>query len=304
MSNYFERRSGRFGHDFQTGRNFVAEHPPKPRTSLKFNQAGEVIATHETGNARCLTCARQGVRLSRVARGNVHATFVDVEALGPPGIGDIFAIGAVHLNWLAGGIMERRQWNIAIPRYPGSDGPTLKWAMSQRPEVQAQLTDPNAKPFAEVWDEIMAFLVHPAHIPNERWDAEKRAARARGESRAVVYADDWSDFAWLDFAAREAGLPTLRSCAIQADSSILNIASGIKLRRPARLIEHVAVDDAEFGALELMTASRFLSDPKGSGDLNLRYLQPVQPATDWAIYQAAGEAGVPMEDRRYLRYGQ
>lgn len=301
MRNFFERRSYRT--DLRP-----SERPPKPRTSLKFNEAGEVIASHETGAARCLTCARQGVRLSRLAAGAPrHTTFVDVEALGPPGIGDIFAIGAVQMSWIHGGIMDRQQWNIAIPRYPGTDAPTMKWVMSQRAEVQAQLTDAKAKPFAEVWGEIMQYLVHPANIPNGRWNldhnAERRNERQRGDARAVVFADDWSDFAWLDFAAREAGLPTLRSVAIQADSTILNVASGIRLRRPERLIEHVAADDAEFGALELMTAAKYLSDPKGSGDLNLRYMRPIQLPTDWAVYQAAGEAGMPAEDRRYLRYG-
>ena len=216
-------------------------------------------------------------------------TFIDVEALGPPGIGDIFAIGAARFDWFHGGVHERRQWNIELPRYPAGDAPTLKWVLAQSPEVQAQITSGTRWNFFEAWAEILDFLCPPGfHKPEQ-------------PIRTVVWADDWSDFAWLDYAARQHNLPVLRGLAIQSDSTPIVMASGFDLIRPARLVEHVAVDDAEFGALQLLTSAKSLANPHGSGDINRRFMRPIQVPADWQLIPAAREAGVPAEERYFRR---
>lgn len=167
--------------------------------------------------------------------------FIDVEALGPPGIGNPFALGAVVFD--ATGIHSRHQWNIDVVDFATTQGDTLAWLSRQPPEVLAQLRD--GKPFTEVWQEFLALV--------------------RGVE-PIFWADDFSDFAWLDREARVLCLTPLRDLGSQYDSSaILRLASPLP---PVSTVgtPHVAVHDAERGAEELLAALATLGRTLPRGD--------------------------------------
>lgn len=169
--------------------------------------------------------------------------FTDVEAYGPPGIGKPFALGAVKFN-ARRGIIERWTRSIAWPEPQRiiAHQPTMHWLLQQRQEVIAQTA--GGIPFAAAWHEFIAWV--------------------KDESPRTFWADDWSDFAWLDLEAREHLLPTLRDLGAQYDSSPI-----VKLGDPrpwdsrwygaaSMLIQHVAADDATTGALDLLGSLRSL----------------------------------------------
>jgi hypothetical protein len=167
--------------------------------------------------------------------------FIDVEAYGPPGIGRPFALGAVKFN-RERGIYKRSQWHIS---WPGPEPlcahqETIDWLVQQDARVLAQTR--GGEPFAKVWSEFREFVfIDP--------------------ERPTFWADDFSDFAWLDIEARRHLLPPLRILGAQYDSSAMVKIANVLARDPrwygaiADLVKHVAVDDATFGALDVLGAA-------------------------------------------------
>ncbi len=174
--------------------------------------------------------------------------FFDVEALGPPGHGQIFALGAVRFDPWAGTILERWSRDVAVGDSFGFEvratAKTLQWLLRQRPEVIAQLQDPEADGFSRSYLDFTAFVLGP-------W-ADGR--------RIFLCADDWSDFAWIEFEAGRARLDSLRGSVGMYDTSILDHLKPARVIEPTRpLIQHIAVDDAEAGAIRLMERWPYLA---------------------------------------------
>lgn len=173
--------------------------------------------------------------------------FIDVEAFGPPGIGRPFAIGAAKFN-ADRGVFARRQWNIGptsvcAGRPAGGDHSTIEWLTQQESRVLAQLK--NGRPFQYVWPEVLEFVDQPF-----------------SRCGSAVWADDWSDFAWLDIEARLHGLKTLRDYGAQFDSSaIVALADPLKVYSEEKygvLVPHIAEHDAVTGALDLLASLHIL----------------------------------------------
>ena len=166
--------------------------------------------------------------------------FFDVEALGPPGAGDLFALGAVRFDPAAGLVLDR--WHRNIRPGNGMNGAvranidTLRWVLGQEPAVLAQLRDADATGFNRVYLEFIAWC-------------------GFGDERPTcLCADDWSDFAWVEAEAHRACLGGLRRPFVRLyDTSILdNLPPAASVQAARLLTPHVAVDDAEAGALRLM----------------------------------------------------
>ena len=168
--------------------------------------------------------------------------FIDVEAMGPPGMGRPFALGAAKFD-LERGVFDR--WSGLIKPCGEADADTMAWLSSQTPDVLAQLRGRSS--FWNVWDSFLAWVYgNILALPSER--------------PTTFYADDWADFAWIDFECRTAKRPPLRTFGPQYDTSLI-IALVPADRRPRRnpdWIQHVAVDDAAAGALEFIHALKFL----------------------------------------------
>lgn len=165
--------------------------------------------------------------------------FLDVEALGPPGRGSPFALGAVRFDTT--GILGN--WSSSITPRGQCDATTLAWLSRQVGEVLAQLRD--GVLFADAWYEFQVWLF----------------GHSRKPVPTTFWADDWSDFAWLDIECREHSLVSLRELGPQYD------ASGIIALVPAEhrprdqsewaegaMVRHMAADDARVGALDLLAA--------------------------------------------------
>lgn len=176
--------------------------------------------------------------------------FLDVEAYGPPGTGDLFAIGIVRFD-LIGPLRTGQQHLVSHDSFTAS-AETMSWLMEQTPEVRAQTE--GGKPFAQAWQEILAFF----------FDQQQQASWG---ATATFWADDWSDFAWLDIACRRHGLMPLRDLGSQLDSSAITRLAGKPEPNPEHLAlfpnlrPHIALDDATQGALELLAALRVLQRP-------------------------------------------
>ena len=164
--------------------------------------------------------------------------FFDVEALGPPGAGDLFALGAARFDPTKGQILDRWHRNIR----PGTSGNvratmgTLDWLLGQSSAVLAQLRDQGAKPFAAVYQDFIGW------------------ARVASPETLILCADDWSDFAWMEYEAHSAQLGGLRRPNVRMyDTSFLdNLPPARSVAMTRLLTPHVAGDDAEAGALRLM----------------------------------------------------
>jgi hypothetical protein len=180
--------------------------------------------------------------------------FLDVEALGAPGMGSPFAVGAAGFDME--GIRWRWHRNIRISGRAIADPETLAWLSEREPEVLAQLR--GGFTFGEVWLELISML-NELSMLNERKNEDEPAV--------TFWADDFSDFAWLDLAARQHGLLPLRTFGPQYDSSALvalaeSVHTGPRKRRDGprldddarRLIEHYAEHDAVRGAMDLIWA--------------------------------------------------
>jgi len=67
----------------------------------------------------------------------------DIEALGPPGVGEIFALGAVRFDPGTGRILDRFSRNVRPGSGLGGElratCDTLRWALAQSPSVLDQL---------------------------------------------------------------------------------------------------------------------------------------------------------------------
>lgn len=174
----------------------------------------------------------------------------DIEALGPPGVGEIFALGAVRFDPDTGRILDRFSRNVRPGSGLGGDlratCDTLRWALAQSPSVLDQLRDPMSKPFSAVYFEFMAWLGLDDAIAGP----------------IMLMADDWSDFAWIEFEALRAGLGGLRRDGIEMyDVSVLARVEPKERIRPERgLIKHVALDDAEAGALDFCARWPLIAD--------------------------------------------
>lgn len=168
--------------------------------------------------------------------------FIDVEAFGPPGVGRPFALGAAKFD-MARGVYERTQWLIRAPGSVGGDQSTMEWLSQQSPRVLAQMR--GGLPFGQAWGEFLCFA-----------DADDRARNT------VFWADDWSDFAWLDFEARDYRFRPLRDFGSQYDSSaIVALADPLKVysvEKYGEFVPHIAMDDATAGALDLIASLKIL----------------------------------------------
>lgn len=176
--------------------------------------------------------------------------FLDVEAFGSPTApGRVFAVGAVHFDM--SGILDRRQFTFHQDDPRCSSG-NLAWLLEQADEVRAQavkaLRDPGGVCSPDPWRDLGCFI-----CPQPQ--------------RVMVWADDYSDFAWLEGEAERLGVPPLRGSVVcQADSSAITMVAGagpaavvdLLDRLPYKLTPHVAVDDATFGALHLIAAVKAL----------------------------------------------
>lgn len=177
--------------------------------------------------------------------------FFDVAALGPPGLGEIFAIGIVHFDPKAGTIKARSQYPVRVgDPLTGQVRATryaLEWLGQQSPPVRAQLDDSRGQPFACVYQSFMSFIGGPAFFGG----------------RIVLCADDWADFAWFNFEAQRLGLDCIpRDRVIQLDTTALDMMVPKTVQPSRPLTQHVALDDAEWGALSYMAAMRELGLPK------------------------------------------
>lgn len=169
--------------------------------------------------------------------------FIDVEALGPPGIGRPFAVGAVKFD-MTRGVYER--WQGLVKPRGEVDGVTMAWLSKQSVRVHEQLR--GGQQFHEVWTQAVRFFF---------------GDRAHGiDPISLFWADDWSDFAWLDIEARACNRSPLRTMGAQYDSSaIVALADPLKVYSTVKYGEiepHVAVDDALTGALDLIAALNIL----------------------------------------------
>lgn len=170
--------------------------------------------------------------------------FIDVEALGPPGLGRPFAIGAAKFD-LTRGVYARWQ---GLARPSGVvDADTMAWLSKQSVRVHEQLRGGDT--FASVWQQALRFFFGDPILAG------------MPASRSVFWADDWSDFAWLDIETRPYG-STLRSMGPQYDSSaIVALADPLRAYSTEKYGEiepHVAVDDALTGALDLIASLNIL----------------------------------------------
>lgn len=165
--------------------------------------------------------------------------FIDVEAYGPPGIGRPFALGAAKFD-SERRVYARAQWNIDWSGAENitADQRTMNWLLEQEPRVLAQTR--GGQPFGKVWLAFRDFVFADGVSPR-------------------FYADDWSDFAWLDIEARRALLNTIRDWgAPQYDTSVLvTAADPLQVYSEVldgELVPHVAEHDAVRGALDLIAA--------------------------------------------------
>ena len=169
--------------------------------------------------------------------------FIDVEAFGPPGIGRPFALGAVKFN-MSMGVYARFQCGISWPGMVHADQETLNWLLRQEPRVLAQARD--GVLFRQAWAMFYDFVYPDQRDPTTFW------------------ADDFSDFAWLDYEARahQPALPPLRSFGSQCDSSaLIKLADPLKVysvEKYGELVPHIAMDDATAGALDLIASLNIL----------------------------------------------
>ena len=169
--------------------------------------------------------------------------FIDVEALGPPGIGRPFAVGAVKFD-MTRGVYER--WQGLVKPRGEVDGVTMAWLSKQSVRVHEQLR--GGQQFHEVWTQAVRFFF---------------GDRAHGiDPISLFWADDWSDFAWLDFEARDYRFRPLRDFGSQYDSSaIVALADPLKVysvEKYGELVPHIAMDDATAGALDLIASLKIL----------------------------------------------
>src|SRR5262245_25354572 len=128
--------------------------------------------------------------------------FFDLESLGPPGVGQIFALGAVKFEMQGeeNRILDRLQLLIAVPEKVVVSAYVLRWLVSQDYFVGAQLA--GAMSFIEAWDNFVVWL--------------RRGERV--STKLVFWADDYSDFAHLEVACREARGVSLRNLGAQLDA--------------------------------------------------------------------------------------
>lgn len=156
---------------------------------------------------------------------------VDVEALGPPGSGEVVAVGIVPIISTAPAFTV----NISIPPSPRLEASTLRWWMEQTAEVREQLTGGIPKPLAA---------------------ASLEAYLRRFEPKIYLWSTAWEDFAWLDQFL--APLSSLRALGIRTnDAGTIFRMSGI--RPPENWPrKHVALDDALVEASVLVKAAEAL----------------------------------------------
>ena len=172
--------------------------------------------------------------------------FIDVEAFGPPGQGNPFALACVPFT-LRGDIGEGKQWNFQGPGikhgiWESAERSTLRWLLSQPEAVRAQVNGdmPFELAYAQFRDMIQA---EPGPV--------------------MLWSDDWSDFAWIDAYVRLWTNENVRELGCSADSTgLVRLA---KMREPDAVwpsfegTQHVALDDARNGARELCHAIALLN---------------------------------------------
>jgi hypothetical protein len=171
--------------------------------------------------------------------------FFDVEALGPPGVGRPFAIGAAKFDQQRG---VYARWQGLVKPAGEVDGSTMAWLSEQSPQVLAQLRATDR--FATTWTDALRFVYGDpvlAGMPN---------------LPTTFWADDWSDFAWLNVEIRRCGDTPLRSYGPQYDSSaIVKLADPLRVysvEKYGELVPHVAEHDAVSGALDLIASLNIL----------------------------------------------
>lgn len=169
--------------------------------------------------------------------------FIDVEAFGAPGFGRVFAVGAVLFTMA--GILARRQF-IFRQKNPQCGTGHLRWLLAQSDEVRKQAIQALSES-------------HPPDATRQDWyKLVQWISPEENNEKLMVWADDYSDFAWLEAEATLLEVPSLRNFVnCQADSSAILKIAGIELNlNLPNLIPHVAVDDATLGATQLIHALR------------------------------------------------
>lgn len=179
--------------------------------------------------------------------------FIDVEAYGPPGIGRPFALGAVKFD-RERKVYARFQAKIGWDGVSiAADQGTMEWLSKQEPRVLEQLR--GGEPFPKVWGDFVDWLGDGL----EDWFARVARLAKEGVLPLAFYADDWSDFAWLDIEARRHSLPALRQYGAQYDTSAF-VKAADPLRhhneaaRYGELVPHIADHDAIRAALDFIAA--------------------------------------------------
>lgn len=184
--------------------------------------------------------------------------FIDVEAYGPPGIGRPFALGACKFD-KARGVYARFQVGITWTCALAAHQQTFDWLLRQPPYVLAQGRLPGPS-FERAWRLFMEF-VHGSKTVGAAM-TELLVGVPKNEE-VTFWADDWSDFAWLDFEARQHTLSPLRETGAQYDSSaIVALADPLRIYNDAKYGElkpHLAEHDAVRGALDLIASLHLLN---------------------------------------------
>lgn len=170
--------------------------------------------------------------------------YIAVEALGPPGRGTIFALGATRFT--SKGLASC--FSVHIKPLGPCDPERLAFLSRQDSDVLAQLR--GGLDFSVAWYDFQTWLFGEtrAHAPTTFW------------------ADGWADFAWLDIECARWHLPSLFQLG-----PYLHTSSGLSALVPAQqrpldlswgrtegYVPFVAVDDATVGALNLLAALRAL----------------------------------------------
>lgn len=170
--------------------------------------------------------------------------FLDIEAYGPPSYGSIMQIGMVRFSLASMSILDRWQWRIEHNAAIG-DVDTIKWIEGLPEEAKIGQKAGKSVGFRGAY--------------NDPTLAGLSALLIEDLADLVVLTDDWSDAAWLDAAIRKEDMTPLRGLANFMDVSII-----VETMPPIRSIEqtrplilHVALDDAEQGAIDFMRRSPF-----------------------------------------------
>lgn len=229
--------------DGASGANFAVLMDEGHRISA---HTGEIDLLDPPASLPAGTCAK--VQAMEHPLSSYCHIFTDTEAMGPPGHGEPFAFAAVHFE-LDGKILEGRQWNFQTAQRRHHPD-TIAWLVEQRPEVLQQLRG-ERMPFSLFFMELRTFI--------------SEVSRGRA---VMLWSDDWGDPAWIDIAAREWSMGSVRELGCWADSTgfvklAQSIVGGNEIV-PFEGMQHIALDDARHGSRELTRSLSLLGLVSGA----------------------------------------